>query len=109
MKSIVSFLSVALLSLTPVTLVRAQTTPTPAAREKAATSSAPSPRTDVYHVHFNKAALGKAAALAEFLKTPDPQAPMPGHFILLRHQQGAPWDYVVIQHIGTKATVEAAG
>jgi len=109
MKSIVSILSVTLLTLSPVTFVRAQTTPTPAAHDKATTSSAPIARTDVYHVHFNKAALGKAAALADFLKTPNPQAPMPGHFVLLRHQEGAAWDYVVIQHLGTKATVEAAG
>jgi hypothetical protein len=66
-------------------------------------------RTDVYHVEFIKAALGKAGALADFLKTPNAKAPMPGHFIVLRHQEGEDWDYVVIQHLGTKATIEAAG
>jgi hypothetical protein len=66
-------------------------------------------RTDVYHVEFLKAALGKAGALADFLKTPNPKSAMPGHFILLRHQEGEDWDYVVIQHLGTKATIEAAG
>src|SRR5204863_107014 len=66
-------------------------------------------RTDVYHVHFTKAALGKAAQLGDWLKTPDPKAPMPGHFAVLRHQDGDAWDYVAIEHLGTKASVEAAG
>ncbi|HEY1337721.1 MAG TPA: hypothetical protein VGF59_09440, partial [Bryobacteraceae bacterium] len=35
--------------------------------------------------------------------------PMPDHFILLRHQQGDDWDYCVIEHLGPKATVDAAG
>lgn len=69
----------------------------------------PAARTDVYHVHFAKAALGKAAQLADYLKTPDPKAPMPGHYLVLRHQDGDAWDYVVIEHLGTKATVDAAG
>jgi hypothetical protein len=72
-------------------------------------SLAQNARTDVYHVHFAKAALGKAAEEADFLKTPDSKAPMPGHFLVLRHQDGEDWDYAVIQHLGTKATVEAAG
>ena len=75
----------------------------------ASPASASPKRTEVYHVHFNHAAPGKAAALADFLKTPAPDAPMPGHVLLLRHEDGAPWDYVTIQHLGTKATVEAAG
>lgn len=62
-------------------------------------------RTDVYHVHFTIAATGKAAQLGEYLKTSSPA----GHSLILRHQDGAEWDYVVIQHLGTKATVEAAG
>ena len=66
-------------------------------------------RTDVYHVEFIKAALGKAGPLADYLKAPDPKSPMPGHFIVLRHQDGEDWDYVVIEHLGTKATIEAAG
>ena len=32
---------------------------------------------------------------------------MPGHFVVLRHQEGDAWDYVVITHLGIK-TVEAA-
>jgi len=66
-------------------------------------------RTDVYHVHFAKAALGMAAQLGDFLKTPNPNSPMPEHRIVLRHEDGDSWDYVVIAHMGTKATVEAAG
>lgn len=69
----------------------------------------PASRTDVYHVHFAKAVPGKAAQLADFLKTPDPKSPMPGHFLLLMHQEGEDWDYVIIEHLGTKATVEAGG
>jgi hypothetical protein len=77
-----------------------------------AAQNAPAPppaRTDVYHVHFAKAALGKAAEEGEFLKTQAPNAPMKGHILVLRHQDGEDWDYAVIEHLGTKATVEAAG
>ena len=72
--------------------------------QSAATSSPK--RTDVYHVFFGYAAPGKAAELLEFLKTPDPNASGPSHGIILRHQDGDAWDYVAIEHIGTKATVE---
>ena len=34
---------------------------------------------------------------------------MPGHFVVLRHQAGDAWDYVVIEHLGTKATVDLTG
>lgn len=70
---------------------------------------APQARTDVYHVHVVQAAPGKAAQLGDYLKTPNPNSPMPGHFLVLRHQDGSEWDYVVIDHLGTKATVSAAG
>lgn len=63
--------------------------------------------TDVYHVHFTKAAPGQAAALGKALMAPDPSAPMPDHFVVLRHQEGDDWDYAVIQHLGPKAAVEA--
>ena len=66
-------------------------------------------RTDVYHVHLAKATLGKGAEEGDFLKKQGPNAPMPGHFIVLRHQSGEDWDYAVIEHLGTKATVDAAG
>jgi hypothetical protein len=63
--------------------------------------------TDVYHVHFAKAAPGQAAALGKFLMVPDKTSPMPEHFVVLRHQEGDDWDYVVIQHLGAKAEVTA--
>jgi hypothetical protein len=108
MRSIVRILSVSLLSLSAVPLMQAQAT-TPVTGEKAAPPGGAGTRTDVYHVHFTKSALGKGAELADWLKTPDLKAPMPGHSLILRHQEGDSWDYVVIQHLGTKATLEAAG
>ena len=33
---------------------------------------------------------------------------MPGHFVVFRHMDGDAWDYCVIEHLGTKATVEAS-
>src|SRR5437763_1445775 len=71
-----------------------------------ATTSPAAARTDVYHVHFSHAAPGKATALADGLKQPAPNAPIPGHSVMFRHQNGDSWDYCVIQHMGTKATVE---
>jgi hypothetical protein len=78
----------------------------------AATAAAPQntaapAATDVYHVHFTKAAPGQAAALAKSLMVPDKTSPMPEHFVVLRHQEGDDWDYVVIQHLGSKAEVSA--
>ena len=110
MKSAIAILAITLLTPLPAAFVRAQS-PKPAATEKSA-AAAPAgagKRTDVYHVHFTKAALGKAVQLGDWLKTPDPKAPMPEHFVVLRHQDGDAWDYVVISHLGPKATVEAAG
>jgi hypothetical protein len=103
MKMSIRFLIMALVVLAPLSLVWGQSSPA------AKASSAPSSlaRTDVYHVLFDKAAPGKAVQLAELLKTPDPKDPMPGHFILLRHQEGDAWDYCLITHLGTKATVDA--
>jgi|SRR5436190_9849734 len=107
MKSITPILAITLLILSPVPFVQAQSTP--AANEKTTVPAGAGKRTDVYHVHFTKAALGKAAQLGDWLKTPDPRAPMPGHFVVLRHQDGDAWDYVAIEHLGANATVEAAG
>ncbi|HWR35652.1 MAG TPA: hypothetical protein VN622_07265 [Clostridia bacterium] len=70
---------------------------------------APSMRSDLYHVHFVKAAPGKTRELLESLKTPAPNAPMPGHVLLLRHLQGDEWDFVAIEHLGTRAMIEATG
>jgi hypothetical protein len=69
----------------------------------------PPARTDVYHVLFATAAPGRASQVADFLKTPgkvSPTAPNSNHFLVLRHQDGAEWDYVVITHLGTSATVK---
>jgi hypothetical protein len=62
--------------------------------------------TDIYHVEFVKAAPGQALAAAAELQKQDPKAPMQGHFVVLRHQEGDDWDYCVIEHLGPKATVE---
>ena len=65
-------------------------------------------RTDVYGVMFMKATPGQAEALGKALLTPPPNAPMPDHFVLLRHQEGDDWDYCLIRHLGPKAAVDAA-
>ncbi len=65
----------------------------------------PSADTDVYHVMFVKALPGQAAAVATELQQQDPKDPMAGHVLLLRHQEGADWDYCLIQHVGQRATV----
>ena len=109
MKLITPILATTFLLLSTVPFVHAQSAATTAASEKTAAPAGAGKRTDVYHIHFTKAALGKAAQLGDWLKTPDPKAPMPGHFVVLRHQDGDAWDYVAIEHLGTKATVEAAG
>lgn len=107
MQSFIRILILALFGLAPSTLLQAQD-PTPAGTGKPAAAAA-GKRTDVYHVFFVKAALGKAQELADFLKEPDPNSPNPTHRILLRHQDGDEWDYVEIEHIGTKATVDNGG
>jgi hypothetical protein len=94
MRSIVACL-VVFGGVVAATAASPQTTPTSAAA------------TDVYHVHFTKAAPGQAAALAKSLMVPDKTSPMPEHFVVLRHQEGDDWDYVVIQHLGSKAEVTA--
>jgi hypothetical protein len=72
----------------------------------AAAQGAPASNTDIYHVSFIKAAPGQAMTTAAEVQKQDPKAPMPGHFIVLRHQEGDDWDFCVIEHLGTKATVE---
>jgi hypothetical protein len=64
--------------------------------------------TDLYHVHFTKAAPGQAAALGKALVIPDKTSPMPEHFVVLRHQEGDDWDYAVIEHLGAKTELSAA-
>src|SRR6187401_2262272 len=72
----------------------------------ASTVSAQAANTDIYHVGFIKAAPGQALAAAAQLDKQDPKAPMQGHFVVLHHQEGDDWDFCVIEHVGTKATVE---
>jgi hypothetical protein len=108
MKSVATIIAITLFGILPVTFVHGQTSPKPAASGKQAAVAGAGKRTDVYHVHFTKAALGKAAQLGDWLKTPDPTNPIPDHFVVLRHKDGDAWDYVVITHMGPKATVEAA-
>lgn len=75
------------------------------AATSATPQNAPAAPTDVYHVHFTKAAPGQAAALGKAVMVPDKTSPMPDHFVVLRHQEGDDWDYVVIQHLGAKAEI----
>src|SRR2546423_1836254 len=107
MKPTISILSATLLVLASTTLTRAQDTPKPSASPAA--SAASIARTDVYLVNFSKATPGKAIELLDYLKTPDAKAPMPGHRVIFRHQEGDAWDYCAIEHLGTKATLDAAG
>jgi hypothetical protein len=109
MKSLTPIVAATLIALSAVPFIQAQSVPTPAADAKTAAPAGAGKRTDVYHVHFTKAALGKAVQLGDWLKTPDRSNPMPDHFVVLRHQDGDAWDYVVITHLGPKATVQAAG
>jgi hypothetical protein len=109
MKLITHIALLTLIGLTPVAFVHGQGTTKTTSGAKSAAPAGVGKRTDVYHVHFTKAALGKATQLGDWLKTPDQGNPMPDHFIVLRHQDGDAWDYVVITHLGPKATVEAAG
>ncbi|HEX4666564.1 MAG TPA: hypothetical protein VH207_08185 [Chthoniobacterales bacterium] len=95
--------ALALLILLPLTALQAQQPSSNTAK-----SSAAPKRTDVYHVFVVKAALGKAKELQDWLKEPDPDHPN-AKAILLRHQDGDSWDYIAIEHIGAKATVEIGG
>lgn len=67
--------------------------------------AAPKPATDIYHVHFTKAAPGQAAALAKEQSQPDATAAMPDRFVVFRHQEGDDWDFATIQHLGAKPTI----
>lgn len=105
MQILVRILTLTLLGGVPLTALQAQDA-SPAAKTEHTAPASNSKRSEVYHVFFAKAALGKAAGLADFLKKPDPNATHPDHTILLRHQDGDAWDYALIAHIGTTATVE---
>ncbi len=103
MKSISTIVAITLFGLLPVAFVHGQGSPKPAAGEKSAAPAGAGKRTDVYHVHFTKAALGKAVQLGDWLKTPDRSNPMPDHFIVLRHRDGDAWDYVASWEEFTRA------
>ena len=90
----------------PAAAATSPATTTTATSPAATTSTSPA-RTDLYHVHFAHAAPGKTNALVDSLKAPDPTAPMPGHTIILRHQTGDSWDFVAIEHLGPKVTIDA--
>ena len=62
----------------------------------------------IYHVFMVKAALGKAKELQDWFKQPDPEHPK-AKGIVLRHQDGDTWDFIAIEHMGTKATVDLKG
>lgn len=66
-------------------------------------------RTDLYHVHFVKAAPGKATELLNSIRNPAPDTAMPTHALILRHLHGDDWDFAVIQHLGNKFTLDASG
>ncbi len=66
-------------------------------------------RTDLYHVHFVKAEPGKATELLNSIKNPAPDTAMPTHALILRHLEGDDWDFVVIQHLGNKLTLDTSG
>ena len=106
MQLLIRILVLALCGLVPATALQAQGT-SPAA--KMAKTSATNPkRTDVYHVFIVKAAAGKAKEMESWLKQPDPDHP-DAKGIVLRHQDGDAWDYIAIEHVGAKATVEIGG
>src|SRR3954462_12143188 len=111
MKLIASTLFVTLGLVTAAWAQKASPSPAAAASTiTTTTTTTPSAgaRTDLYHVHFAKSATGKESEHAEALKKQDPKAPMPGHFVVFRHQDGDAWDYCVVEHLGTKMTIEAA-
>lgn len=99
MKLTTSTLALALFALLPLPALQAQQS-----AESTRSASAPK-RTDVYHVFIVKANLGKAKELQDWLKRPNAQRPN-AKGIVLRHQDGDSWDYVAIEHIGAKATVD---
>ena len=56
----ITIITITLFGLSSVAYVHGQASPKAAAGEKSAAVAGAGKRTDVYHVHFTKAALGKA-------------------------------------------------
>ena len=78
-----------------------------------AAAQAPAPRpavpaafSEIYHVHFVQAAPGKYAELEKVMTSAAP-GEAARHSLLLRHREGSAWDFVEIEHIGAKATIES--
>ena len=106
MKLLTRLLVLTLLGLVPATALLAQESSPGAKSDK--TSAANPKRTDIYHVFIVKAAPGKAKELENWLKQPDPDHPN-AKSIVVRHQDGDAWDYVAVEYVGAKATVETGG
>ena len=49
----------------------------------------------------------QSRAVSRIVENAKSERPLPGHFIVLRHQEGDAWDYCVITHLGAKVTVDA--
>jgi hypothetical protein len=92
--------SIAGLVLLAVPAVQAQTPATGAKRP------VPVGFSQIYHVNFVQAAPGKLGELQKIMTAPAPGATSSEHVLFLRHREGSPWDFVTIEHIGDKATVE---
>ncbi len=81
------------------------------AQQPAAQPPAQAPQaafTDVYLVHFSKAAPGKAQELQQSMLAPAPETPMPTHVLLLLHREGDDWDFAAIAHQGASFTIKAS-
>jgi hypothetical protein len=67
------------------------------------------PAAELYHIHVVKAAPGKLPQLLnEYRNSPAPPQGQPQvHPIILRHNQGSEWDFVVITPRGRQTTISA--
>lgn len=92
-------------SSTSTTTQAAPPSSTQASPQTAPTS--PAAFTDVYLVHFVKAAPGKTQQLQQSLQAPAPELPMPGQVLTLIHREGDDWDYAVIAHEGASYSIKA--
>ena len=63
----------------------------------------------IYHVNFSKAAPGRSFQLGESVKKQEPDAPIRGHFLVLRHSYGDNWDFLTVEEMGPEAKVTLDG
>ncbi len=100
MQSFIRILILTLFGLAPMTALQAQGTKPAAAQARG--------RSDRRLSRFlwQKQRPAKPTNWLEFLKDTRSKRARPSKGIILRHQDGDAWDYVAIEHIGTKATVE---